>query len=129
MSKEKRNIKDDVLPTGEHKGLMVITEDDLETKIYKGRNDEHIPIHTPKIITAYTARTGQNCKGGMSLHFDAIENCQHFNECGICVDSSRIQTSTTFKERVVGVEQKLDIKAYLAALPAHQRRAVVSTRN
>lgn len=58
-------------------------------------------------IVALSAKTGQNCQGGM-FWVDAIDKCQHFSTCGLCVDSKRIKSSITLKPRVIGFAECYD---------------------
>jgi len=115
--------KSNIIGTGKFEGLAEITAKKIERQSKLATAAVAAPEFPTKKepIIRLTARTGQNCKGGTELHFDAIDNCQHFFTCGLCVDPSRVYTSTTLKNRVVGLEEVFDTVAYMAKIPKNQQ--------
>jgi hypothetical protein len=103
-----------VIEVGKLEGLGVLTLVSMQRKSTVAKKTM-AATDMPTIvipITKMMARTGQNCQGGLHLHFDAIDRCQHFATCGFCVDSERISTSTTLKARVVGLADRYNDGKY-----------------
>jgi|GEM_PF-1963994 len=120
----KKILRDNIFPTGEYKGLMVITEDDLNIKNCKAVKDSEIPT---KLVPVYktVVLTGQNCQNTMT---GDIEKCQNLPFCGLCQDSYRAKTSTNF-EKFVRPEERLNMVAYISSLPIKERKALGTIRN
>lgn len=118
--------KSNIIQTGKFKGLAEITAERIERQSKLAKtvvSAAEFPTKKEPIIKL-TARTGQNCKGGTELYFDAIDSCQHFSTCGLCVDPSRASTSITLKKRVVGLEEVFDTAAYMATVSKKQQVAM-----
>ena len=109
--------KGKVIDNGRYEGLGLreITAEKLQRRSRESKAAMNTKEFPTKQVAIYesTAVTGENCQGGMHLHFDAHNYCQHFRTCGMCVDASAMLTSVTYK-RKVKQEERFDTLAYIA---------------
>ena len=116
---QKKAIKDKIFVKGEYKGLMEITEETLAKKSLIAKKAMKIPTEKKflgKVSKKTQNLTPKNCRNG------DFDRCQ--NRCGACFYVSDATNIASMKVKKAILEPVLDMKAYMAQLPIHERRAV-----
>lgn len=119
-------VKDKVFPTGEFQGLMEITEETLIKQSLSAEQAMEFPTEEKflgKTSEEELNLTPEGCRNG------DLDRCN--NRCGACscVSEANAINIASMKVRKAIYEPVLNMKAYMASLPFHERRAIQAKVN